>query len=111
MQNLKNFFLPRPLLAVLPCILVVVCIDLALHAGLMVPVPFILVLLAVIVAGIGGFWSGVVGGLVSSAFFFHVHADEVGPEMLTGTLAHTAFAAFVFATVGVLLGRLKDKHI
>lgn len=112
MPNLNNFFLPRPLLAVLPCILVVVSVDRALHAGLMVPVPFILVLLAVIVAGtFGGFWSGVVAGLVSSALLFHAHADELGPEMLTGTFAHTAFAAFVFTTVGALLGRLKDKHI
>jgi PAS domain S-box-containing protein len=112
MPNLNNFFVPRALLAVLPCILVVVSVDRALHAGLMVPVPFILILLAVIVAGtFGGFWSGIVGGLVSTAFLFHAHADELGPEILTGTYARTTFAAFVFTTVGAMLGRLKDKHI
>ncbi|MEP6067265.1 MAG: ATP-binding protein [Paracoccaceae bacterium] len=111
MAVLSSLSLLRRLLAVVPSIVVIAFIDVALHLGLTVPVPFITVLLSVVVAGsLGGFWPGLSVGLISSVFLFHAYSNGLGPVMLTGEFTKTAFSASIFTTVGVILGRLKDNH-
>lgn len=92
-------------------ILVVFGADWAIHAGISIPFPFILILASVILAGaFGGLIVGTLAGLVGALQILHAFSVGIGPEELTGSLFSTLLGAVVYVLVGAQLGFQKDRN-
>ncbi|MEP2640418.1 response regulator [Roseobacter sp.] len=80
------------------------------HAGIILPVPFISLLVSVVVAGIfGGLVPGLIAGLISTVLIIHSYQLGIGPAELTGNLFHAVVGSVVFTAIGAQLGRVKDQ--
>ena len=96
---------------VLPTFLLAVAIDVAFLSGSFFPIPFLLLLVTVSVAGsFGGFSARITAGLHASIEIFLAFRLGFGPVELTGGWPQASLGAFVFTIVGAHLGWLKDNN-
>jgi len=96
---------------VLPSIITALLTVLSYFTSLVLPVPFLIMLICVIVAGVyGGFASGVLAGLVSVILIFCSHFFGFGPPQLTEGVAPATVGSIIYLLVGANLGHLKDQR-
>lgn len=98
-------------LALAPTLAVVAVDELALMGHLAVPVPFLLLLTAVVAtAGLGGSALGALAGTLASAFVIHSAVVGWGPETLTGGALQASLGCALMLGVGVTIGRVRTQR-
>ncbi len=101
----------KSLVWALPSVFVILLIEISMHSGFVVPVPFLALFVCVAMAGaIGGVGAGSLAAIMASAFIVQAHWEGYGPATLTGTVASVGLGIALFVLVGVLLGRLKNQR-
>tara|TARA_R110002074_G_scaffold1107_1_gene6574 strand:- start:7907 stop:9856 length:1950 start_codon:yes stop_codon:yes gene_type:complete len=95
----------------LPTFLAVFLVEIAFLTGWIIPVPFFIIIVCVVIAGsMGGQRSGLIAGLAASLFVFKSHLVGFGPATLTGDLLQVALGSTLFILMGTLLGRLREQR-
>lgn len=113
-SRLMSGFRSGPLrfgLICLPTCVTTLLVELS-HRGIgFVPIPFLLLLVAVGFAGYsGGRLAGAVSGAIAAVLVLHGHLAGFGPETLTGQWAYTLAGMALYPFVGFILGRLRDQR-
>jgi len=99
------------LLWVLPSIITALLTVLSHFTSLVLPAPFIILLICVIGAGVfGGLLSGILAGLVSVVLIFHSHFSGLGPPQFSEGVVPAIFGSIVYLLLGATLGQLKDER-
>lgn len=76
------------------------------------PIPVPLLLISVAVSGaVSGLLSGTVSGLLLSAFIMYWWSIDVGPAPLTGTLTRALIGCSVSIALGIFLGLIRDQLV
>jgi signal transduction histidine kinase len=89
---------------------VVVTVVISERAEFLFPVPFLVLLTAVVVSGaLGGLLSGLISGLLMTATILYFWTQGAGPEALTGTLARAALGSVIAVAVGSYIGLLRER--
>ncbi|AML51886.1 hybrid sensor histidine kinase/response regulator [Falsihalocynthiibacter arcticus] len=96
---------------VLPTVLAVLSVEVSFRTGLAIPIPFLIIVVCVVIAGsMGGQRSGLISGLIASLFVFNSYLVGYGPASLTGSLLQVALGSVLFTLLGTLLGRLREQR-
>ncbi|MEY8099806.1 ATP-binding protein [Falsihalocynthiibacter sp. S25ZX9] len=96
---------------VLPTVLAVLAVEVSFRTGLAIPIPFLIIVVCVVIAGsMGGQRSGLISGLIASLFVFNSYLVGFGPATLTGSLLQVALGSVLFTLLGTLLGRLREQR-
>lgn len=96
---------------VLPTVISIILAESSVHFGFALPVPFLIVIVCVGIAGAyGGKRSGLAAGVLAVLFIGHAYLAQFGPPTLTGGLPQAAIGAMLYLLVGVILGRLRDQR-
>lgn len=96
---------------VLPTVLAILLIEITFLTGIDVPVPFLTIIVCVVIAGsMGGKRSGLIAGLIASAFVLKSYFSGFGPAGLTGGLLQVALGSMLYIMLGTLLGRLREQR-
>jgi len=99
------------LLWAVPTIIVGLLTVLSYFTSIVLPAPFMIMLICVIVAGMyGGLLSGILAGIVASALIFHSHFSGFGPPQFTQGVVPAIFGSVLYFLVGATLGQLKDER-
>ncbi|SFR03431.1 PAS domain-containing sensor histidine kinase [Poseidonocella sedimentorum] len=94
----------------LPALALSIAIPLGVAYGVPVPAGFLLLLCAVIGAGIvGGRIPATLAGLTASAVLAYAHHVGFGPAAASG-LSTTAFAMLIYTATGHIIGTLRDQR-
>ena len=101
----------RTLSYCVPTLVIVALIEITHRSDTLIPMPFLLLMVAVIFAGhSGGRMAGAISGVVASAMLFHGYALGFAPPTLRDELFYTLVAMALFILVGYILGRLRDQR-
>lgn len=96
---------------VLPTLAVLLFIEWGRQGLGIVPVPFLLLLVAVGGAGyVGGAWAGGISGALAALYILFCHLVGYGPETLTGPVPYTMGGMALYVLSGMILGRLRDDR-
>lgn len=110
-KHVARTFEMKNLVWVIPAVLAVFFVEIAIFTGFPVPVPFLLIVVCVVIAGsMGGKLPGLIAALIASAFVFKSYLVGFGPASLTGGLPHVALGSMMFVLLGTLLGRLREQR-
>ena len=91
--------------------IVVAFIEIGRRLGLAVPIPFLILLGAVVlVASIGGKKPGLGGAAAASFFIFYSMEINFGPATLTGGPIQVILGILLMFVVGFFLGRTRDQN-
>lgn len=109
---MKAFFKQKQgaVLWALPSLLVASVIAISAHLDFRLVLPFLLLAISVMVAGVyGGLRSGVLAGLIATAAILYVCFLGCGPSELTGGPWQVAIGSALYILIGAKLGQLKDQ--
>lgn len=96
---------------VFPTVILIILTLVTFQSGVTIPVPFLLIIVCVGIAGAyGGKRSGLMAGILAAAFVGYAYQVQYGPPTLTGGVPQAALGSALYVMVGVLLGRLRDQH-
>ncbi len=97
-------------LGLLPVILIIGRYEYTHAFGGTMPIPFIAMFAAVVVAAIvGGRLTGLTAGLLVAGEVLHCHLRGIGPAPLTALPGNVLLGSVIFCSVGFLLGWLRDR--
>ncbi len=87
-----------------------VAIVLTQQANVVFPVPFLILMVTVAVSGaLGGFFSGLVSGVLMSATILYFWWIGAGPEALTGTVLRAIAGCLTALLLGSYLGVMREQ--
>jgi len=79
--------------------------------SLMIPIPFLTILVAVTFAGaVGGRGAGLIAGSMASLFIFHAAVAGFGPATLTGGPFQMLLGTALYCAAGFLIGQIRDQR-
>ena len=96
---------------VFPTLLAVLLVEITEFTGFVLPVPFFIIIVCVVIAGsMGGQTAGFISALFASAFVYKSYLIGFGPPTLTGGLLPVSLGAALFILLGSCLGRLREQR-
>jgi signal transduction histidine kinase len=82
------------------------------RTGLVIPIPFLLLLITVAVSGaLAGALAGAMSGVLMSGFIIYSWATGYGPDALTGDLVRALLGCTVSTALGIYLGVIRDQLV
>lgn len=90
---------------------VVAAIAVFQWAGVLFPIPFLLLLTTVVASGaMGGVVSGLISGLMMAMTILYFWSQGIGPDALTGTLFRAVLGSAVAMAVGYFTGMMREHY-
>ena len=96
---------------ILPTVFLVLLLEACRLTGISVPMPFLILIGCVILAGLnGGERVGFAAGVVIALFVIRAYFVQYGPPVLTGSLPQVSAGSAFYILFGTMLGRMKDQQ-
>ncbi|WP_417525754.1 ATP-binding protein [Marinovum sp.] len=89
----------------------VIAIEAGHHFGPWLPIPYLLLVVAAMYAGVtGGRFAGALAGMIGAGQLLHAHVVGIGPEAVTSSLPQTLGSMAIFILIGYMTGRIADQR-